>query len=317
MMDPVRIRSAARHWGIRLKAVRDDVDLYGSPERSRFRTAVEDLDGRLFVLEQIVPAQRERRIRISRILEQLHANGLRQVNPYLETTTGEFLASSGGTWWQLSPFIRGTLPDRPAYIRDAQKGEALSGFLDRLYRHAGQCIQYSSLPHFSLKDYILKLEKEMIQHDPDVADRFSPVLAYLQRSFMEIHDNLPVGFCHGDYHPLNIIWRENAIAAVIDWEFCGLKIEIYDIANLVGCVGMEHPSGLVDNLVRTFIRGMRQVSALTEESWRLLPEAVIALRFAWLAEWLRNKDKEMIDLEAVYMNLLIDNRDKLKAAWGL
>ena len=305
-----------RHWGIRLKAVRGDIGLYGSPERSRFRTAVEDEAGRLFVLERIHPAGYERRSLISRVLETLHADGLKQVNPYLATDDGEFLAFSGDAWWQLSPFIQGSFLDRPAYIRDAEKGAALAGFLAGFYRLAGQCREHRSLPFFSLKKYILKLEKEMMMYDPDVAGRLSSVLDYLHRSFLKIHDDLPVKFCHGDYHPLNIVWREDAVGAVIDWEFCGPKTEIYDIANLVGCVGMEHPSGLAHNLVLTFLQGLRQASVITEESWRYLPEAVVALRFAWMAEWLRKKDREMIDLETVYMNLLIDNRDKLKAAWG-
>lgn len=278
---------------------------------------MEDEAGRLFVLEQIAPGQRQKRILISRVLEKLYAAGIGQVIPYLATTTGEFLALSGGAWWQLSPYIPGSVLDRPAYIRDPRKGDALSGFLGALYRHAGQCLQSTSLPCFSLKNYILKLEAEMMLHDPDAVGRFSPVLEYLHRSFMEIHDKLPLGFCHGDYHPLNIIWRESAIAAVIDWEFCGLKIDIFDVANLVGCVGMEHPSGLMGDLVGTFIRGMRGASVIAEESWQSLPEVVIALRFAWLAEWLRNKDREMIALESVYMNLLIDCRDRLRKAWSL
>lgn len=73
----------------------------------------------------------------------------------------------------------------------------------------------------------------------------------------------------------------------------------------------------MDDLAVTFIEAMRRESAIDIQSWNLFPEFVIALRFGWLAEWLRKKDEEMIELEAVYMRLLCDNREKLKAAWGL
>jgi len=46
-------------------------------------------------------------------------------------------------------------------------------------------------------------------------------------------------------------------------------------------------------------------------------EFVVAVRFAWLSEWLRHKDHEMIELETVYMNLLTDNSAMLKNAWKL
>jgi len=41
-----------------------------------------------------------------------------------------------------------------------------------------------------------------------------------------------VAFCHGDYHPMNIIWSADDIKCVIDWEFSEYKSEIYDAANI-------------------------------------------------------------------------------------
>lgn len=310
-------RTAARQWGLCLTALRNDLDLQGSPERSLCRAAFEDDAGRLFVLEQIAPSQRERKHFISNTLAQLRAGGVKQVVPYLKPAAGESPALCEGSWWQVAPFIPGTPLDRPGYIQDAPKGEALARFLCDLYRHAACLSHDRTAACFSLKHYILKLETEMMQHDPDVGRRVAPIYDFLRHSFMDRHDSLPTAFCHGDYHPLNIIWQDDAIAAVIDWEFCGIKPDIYDAANLVGCIGMEHPSGLVDGLALSFIKVMRRDSSISPRSWGIFMEFVIALRFAWLAEWLRKKDTEMIDLEAVYMNLLMDNRETLKAAWGV
>ena len=268
-------------------------------------------------MEQIAPSRQERRQSISRILDHLHTDGIQQVVPYLKMPTGQSLAFCDGAWWQVSPFIAGTPLDRPRYLHDAAKGEALAHFLGDLSRHAKRLPHDRGMPFFSLKEYILKLEQDIGIHAHDVAPRFAPLFDFLRRSFMEAYDTLPVAFCHGDYHPLNIIWRGDAIAAVIDWEFCGFKADIYDAANLVGCIGMEHPSGLTDNLAAAFIGAMRESSAISAQSWNLFAEFVIALRFAWLAEWLRGKDREMIDLEEDYMNLLVENMDRLKEAWGI
>jgi len=317
MISPETIRDVISHWGLELKAVRPDLDIQGSPERSLFRTAMEDEAGGLFVVERIAPERRERKQLISTILSDLHADGLEQVVPYLTTPAGESLVFHGVTWWQVAPFIAGTPLDRPRYLHDAAKGEALARFLCDLSRHARNLAGQKSLPRFSLKDYIVRIEQDIDRHAPDAASRFGSVFAFLRRSFMEAHDTLPVAFCHGDYHPLNVIWREDEIAAVIDWEFCGIKPEIYDAANLIGCVGMEHPSGLIGNLALSFMGVMREESTISAESWRLFPEFVVALRCAWLAEWLRGRDEEMIDLEETYMKLLIENLDRLREAWNL
>jgi len=45
------------------------------------------------------------------------------------------------------------------------------------------------------------------------------------------------------------------------------------------------------------------------------PDFVVALRFAWLSEWLRRDDVEMIALELDYMDLLIEHRGRLRSLW--
>lgn len=317
MIFPETIRAVLSQWNLSLKTIRSDCDLQGSPERSLFRAACEDVAGSLFVVEKIAPDRRQRRQLISTILDNLLADGLMQVAPYLSTPAGQSLAFCEDAWWQVSPFVAGTPLDRPGYLHDAAKGEALAQFLCDLCRHTRNLGDQKSLPLFSLKDYILKLEQDISRHASDVAPRFASIFDFLWRSFMNAYDTLPVAFCHGDFHPLNVIWRGDAITAVIDWEFCGLKPEIYDAANLMGCIGIEHPSGLTGDLAAAFIQSMRESSSISGESWRLFPEFVLALRCAWLAEWLRGRDEEMIDLEEAYMHHLIDNMDELRESWGI
>lgn len=317
MSSPEIISTVLAQWNLCLKTIHPELNLLGSPERTLFRTAFEDESGGIFVIEQIAPNRREKKLYISQILDYLHTDGLKQVVPCLKTPTGQSLTFSHGAWWQVFPFIDGTPLDRPSYIHDVGKGEALAFFLGELSRHATRLPRDRTTPSFSLKHYILKLEKEIKHYAPDVSKRFAPLFDFLRRSFMEFHDTLPVRFCHGDYHPLNIIWKGDVIEAVIDWEFCGFKSDIYDAANLVGCIGMEDPSGLTDNLTTSFIKAMRRAALISKQSWSLFAEFVLALRFAWLAEWLRENDREMIELEEVYMNLLVQNMSCLKEAWGL
>ena len=112
-----------------------------------------------------------------------------------------------------------------------------------------------------------------------------------------------------------MIWSENDIQGVIDWEFSGTKPENYDAATLIGCMGMETPEALTGPLVMEFISILNIAQFLSETSWRVLVEMIIAIRFGWLSEWLRNRDTEMIELETVYMHLLMDHSDDLIKLW--
>jgi len=54
---------------------------------------------------------------------------------------------------------------------------------------------------------------------------------------------------------------------------------------------------------------MKEAGIISKTSWRYLVEFIVALRYAWLSEWLRQKDTEMISLELDYMRLLIENKN--------
>ena len=85
----------------------------------------------------------------------------------------------------------------------------------------------------------------------------------------------------------------------------------------VGCIGIENPQALIGDLVTDFIRNLQEAKVFSDQSWEFLLEFILAIRFGWLAEWLRQSDKEMIDLEVVYLNLIVDNAAVLKKTWNI
>jgi homoserine kinase type II len=162
---------------------------------------------------------------------------------------------------------------------------------------------------------VYKLIRDVNLYNKTIVRDIKNVACFLEKDFMPAYEKLPVAFCHGDYHPMNIIWSADDIKCVIDWEFSGCKSEIYDAANLIGCVGVEDPQSLTGDLVNSFIADMKRAKIISNISWRYLVEFIVALRFAWLSEWLRLRDTEMIRLELDYMRLLIENKNILQKAW--
>ncbi|MBF0123056.1 MAG: phosphotransferase [Candidatus Omnitrophica bacterium] len=309
------LREIAKFWGISLKAIRTNLIPEGSPERTVFRVVLEDEDKRFFTLEEIVPGSYHNKMRIIRTLESLSQKGMGKIAPYRLGAEEQYIQKYTEGFWQLVPFVPGVALDRERYLYEGWRAKGLSAFLIELRQKTLGDPFFSQDKSFSMKTYIYTLLHQIERHHPQIMPRVKEVVLFLGKGFMSVFDGLPVSFCHGDFHPLNMIWGKDDLHAVIDWEFSGVKPEVYDAANMVGCLGMEHPSSLISDLVVNFIRDLKAANLFSGNSWEHFLEFVIALRFAWLSEWLRKNDEEMISLELDYMELLIQEREQFYRAW--
>ena len=300
-------------WGLAPACPRTDLFLPGSPDRCVTRLAVEDTNGRLWMLEQLRPGQWDRRERIGVLLNRLAEAGL-PVPAYLPSREKIFAPEADGQAYQLSPFIPGTPLPQPEFIEDAERGADLGRFLAALRRHDALAAPFRNEPELVLEDYINELMAALRTRGPEVHETLLPVLPVLAPLF-EAWPRLPRSLCHGDFHPLNVIWSGTDVAAVIDWEFSGIRPALFDAANCLGCVGIEDPTALVRGLAPALLRELNDRDCLDDRSFSLLPELLLALRFAWMSEWLRRQDTEMIEIELRYMRLLANSLDSLLPAW--
>jgi homoserine kinase type II len=315
--DDDAVGEIAAFWGISLGAVDRSIIPGGSPERTLFRVVIEDRHGSAFILERIPASAYYTKMRIIKSLEFLAQKGLAGITPYRTGAGGEAIQRCDRGFWQAVPFISGVPLDRQCYLYEGWRADVLSRFLIELRDKSREIPFFAPGEKFSLRDYVLTLVRTIERHAPELLHRVRPTLSFLEQDFMGVYDRLPIGFCHGDYHPLNIIWGKAEVRSVIDWEFTGIKPEIYDLANMVGCLGIEHPSSLARDLVTRLIAQVRAANIFSDISWGHFIEFVVALRFAWLSEWLRKEDREMIGLELEYMDLLIRNNSRLCRQWKI
>jgi Ser/Thr protein kinase RdoA (MazF antagonist) len=75
----------------------------------------------------------------------------------------------------------------------------------------------------------------------------------------------PAGWAHGDFHDLNVLWRDGTIAAVVDFDRLAPRpyaFELVRSATLTFCHGER---GLAADLVSAFSAGYRDVVPLADE----------------------------------------------------
>lgn len=124
----------------------------------------------------------------------------------------------------------------------------------------------------------------------DVAD-LAPMLDFLLRSYQhaaEIVDALgldkwPRQIVHADWHPGNMLYRDNHVVAVIDYDSARLLPRVVDIANgalQFSIIGGDEdvtrwPDYLDESRFKRFLRGYDEVMLLSQAEIRALPWLMI------------------------------------------
>lgn len=300
-------------YSLSFERQRPDIKIPGSPERCLARFVAEDSNGTLWLVEKLKSNQAEWRNTVGQLLVNLHTQSVPHVHSPARTQDGQTVVTYNGSPYQLTPFIIGTDLPRPEYCGDKARGLAIGNFINKLQTAGKKAIRpKQSTP--PLPDYVTEIVLTISHRRTDIAQQLEQILPHLQSFFAE-YDAIPTALAHGDCHPLNIIWHDTAIAGVIDWEFTGEKNVLYDAANCIGCVGIEHPNWLINGLVPELVATMHSNNATFAANIHHLIPAVLALRFAWLSEWLRKNDTEMQELELDYMRLLIRSRKEIESFW--
>jgi len=313
-MNRKDIERLLSHWHMSFGDFIPHAECYGSPERSQFRCVLKNTNDDLYLLEQLRDDNVNRKNRIAQNLALLkNSNPKLPIHPYCRIPSSLWVLEIDQQYWMLSPYIPATPLHRPAYLEDAWRGVLYAQFLLELRHSAESCAgmdQSKFLP--KLETYILSLAETIEVNEIALHNQLKPFIHHLKQNFFPLLPLLPHSFSHGDCHPLNLLWENKNLCAVIDWEFSGFHPELYDLANLIGCLGMEHPSALEKEISLLLIKIVKNAHIHSTCSWESFLDLVLAIRFAWLSEWLRKKDKEMIALEVCYMNLLKDNASIIK-----
>lgn len=319
-MEKKELAQILSHWDIDFGDFMPHAECYGSPERSQFRCVIKDSTNEMYLLERIHFDTLARKNRIARNLALLKkCNPKLPIHPYCQASpSSSWALEINQQYWMLSPYIPATPLQRPSYLEDAWRGVAYAQFLLELRKSTESCNELDcKIFSPNLEDYLLLLETPIKSNEASLYNELKPLIHHLKQNFFPLLPELPHSFSHGDYHPLNLLWEDKKLCAVIDWEFSGFHPELYDLANIIGCLGMEHPSALEKDISILLIKTIKNAQLHSECSWKCFMDLVLTLRFAWLSEWLRKKDQEMIALEIAYMYLLFENKQILYENWGL
>lgn len=294
-----------QHWGLAFSRFRDDLKISGSPNRTLARRLFEDASGKLFILEEYDLRKKAPQIAQNRLLDFFRDHQLPGIYPALQTVNGDHGVTYQRSFRQVRPWVdadpldRTTLGENTALARQwAQfllKLKEISAAPDLPPPHGGR---------FSLAAYTPKILHFTRRNMPELYDDLQAVIRQLQ-PFFSLEDQLPAMFAHGDFHPGNVLLKNNTISAVIDWEFLGWKCAGYDLALLLGCLGMDDPDWLDGAAVRTLQDHLFMQDYMPPAAWQALPQLMAAIRLGWFGEWVDLQDRPTAQQEIAYIRFLL------------
>lgn len=226
---------------------------------------------------------------------QIHLANKQFALPHLIGTRGDnnSMLQWRGAVYELFEFIPGQgFPQTPEAAHDG--GHTLGLFhkllLDFRSQYQPPTGSYHATPVIEqglklLNEKVLSQNRDLLPLGTFVADSYHDAAQAVETEGL---GNWPKRICHADWHPGNMLFRENRVAAVIDYDSARLLQPILDIANGAlqfavifgeGDVS-EWPDYIDEVRFKQFLAGYEQVTLLSQAELRAIPwlmvEALIA-----------------------------------------
>lgn len=295
-------------WQISFAGLGENTLITGSPNRSENRFLFCDEAGKAYIAEGYSLFKQQQQIRQNKLLEFFAVNQINAVHPFIRTASGEHGRQIGNLFWQIRPYIPAENVPREAFAEDPTYGILWAEFLLQMKDAIQRTNDLPPMPNvpFDLPDFLPDLLAHAERSMPSIMGELNRIITLLT-PFFKWERTAGSMFAHGDYHPGNILTANGKIQAVIDWEFAGAKFPGYDMALLIGCLGMDHPDNLSSPAVIALQNTLYRNDFMPEEAWEHLPQMIAATRLGWLGEWLTLKDGTLAAQELALLDILLKN----------
>lgn len=175
----------------------------------------------------------------NRFLHWTEQRGFSITQRIIKTRSGEDFFSRAEQKWWLSSYIEADPVfewTKPTWTKEVceQSGQALSSLHQALRQFTSENPSVQER-HKNADSVLCSLEKrleEVFVKSPKFINQLHLVAPVVSKALVSIRKNEAVTsqLVHGDYHPGNLLFRDGAAVAIIDFEYLNFEDAIYDLA---------------------------------------------------------------------------------------
>lgn len=307
-MNSSLLKEVLKKWSLELADIVDE-NIPGSPERASDRFVVTDIGNKKFIVEKHHFWNKDRKTKIAKNIRKIKESGLNTCQPYLISDNEVAVEEFSNRCWMVQPFVDNDPILRPEYLDNEKMGRSCAKLLTDL-KSFQKADLYETVEGFDLKRHTEEFI-EKIEDSRHIRRDITRIIQRVRGDYLPKLSSVEKVFSHGDLHPVNILWENSEVKVLIDWEFSGFRHEFTDVANLVGCLGFEHPSAFQRGFYLSLIDELDKNDYFSKEVRENLFLYVFGFRFsAWLNEWHKKNLGDMVELELDYLEILLDVLDR-------
>jgi homoserine kinase type II len=254
-------------------------------------------DRGLFLLKRRAPNRAQYdRVAFAHCIQRQLLEAHFPVPALIPTRNGETLTQHEGRVYEMFEFVRGRRYDR-SIESTARAGVALGSFHRLMdgYRPPHQPPSGTFHAAADVEATFNRLPRAIAIADPEVdREPLKQTVRYLSEAYADAsarvdeagYDTWAPGVLHGDWHPGNLLFRDGAVVAVLDFDSSRVEPRMADVANGALQFSMDMtdpddptkwPSGLDITRIRTFLAGYDSaaVAPLTSGERAAVPWLII------------------------------------------
>ena len=221
-------------------------------------------------------------------------------------------------FYVLYPFLQGQSFKDHFGERAFEQAELLSLSIGDLHLLLKD-IDLEAYKDFNLLDQVSHWSKEVLhkyQENFDY-DFIVKVMKVFEREFAPLYEDLPKHMIHRDFHPGNVLFEDDKLSGILDFELTVRGIRIFDpcylaTSMLVACIDHETKCHQWPSIFQKILETYNEINPLSREERESIIYLLYAIQFIFMAYFCTTDNFEAAKCNEKVLKWLFDNQASIE-----
>lgn len=236
----------------------------------------------------------------------------------IKTKNNKYYSEYENKYYILYPFLEGeNFEDH--YSKNSRREAKLLGETIGDLHSVLKKIKYEECKTFNLVKDVTNWSKDIIEKNKDLFDYnfVMEIIKSFQEEFIPIYDLLPKHIIHRDIHPANILFKDNRLSGIVDFELTVKGVRIFDpcycsTSILVGDYNDEVKREKWIDIFYTILKAYNEKNKLIQEELFSLVYVLYAIQIIFMAFSCNTDNIEAAKYNERVLKWLFKNKENIE-----